>query len=541
MLDRTLPDHPSLPQYRKQAKELHAEAALGTPAALARIRRGHPSLRDAEDAQIRRITLADAQFVLAREHDFPSWAKFASHIETLRIIRAVEELNDPLNVFLEEASVPVHGWHAAGTLEHAELILSRYGGSMGSNIYRAAVLGDVQGVRDELARDPSSAASKGGPHGWDALTYLCFSRYLRLDPARSDAFVDAARALLEAGAPANTGWTSSFGDPPHPEYESAIYGAAGLAQNPGVTRLLLEFGADPNDGETSYHVSETYDNTTVKVILDSGRFNAKSLATLAVRKSDWHDEDGLRLALEHGADPNYMTMWKHTPLQHGIRRDNSLAMIEMYLDRGADPFIRNKEFGFNAFQMCAYCGRGDILRAMEARGKVFAFEGVDTLIALCALGELSAAKELAEEEPLFVRQLLTMSGLLLVRYAGFGNLEGIRCLLMLGANPASKYAHVEGYWDINAETTALHNAAWRARHDVVQELLSAGAPVNALDAAERTPLMLAVKACIDSYWKQRRRPDSVAALLAAGATTDGIELPTGYDAIDELLRASGTQ
>src|SRR5438093_2246434 len=36
------------------------------------------------------------------------------------------------------------------------------------------------------ARDPGSAAAKGGPRGWDALTHLCFSRYLKLDRARSD-------------------------------------------------------------------------------------------------------------------------------------------------------------------------------------------------------------------------------------------------------------------------------------------------------------------------------------------------------------------
>jgi len=35
----------------------------------------------------------------------------------------------------------------------------------------------------------------------------------------------------------------------------------------------------------------------------------------------------------------------------------------------------------------------------------------------------------------------------------------------------------------------------------------------------------------------RSRPDSVAALLAAGAATDGIELPAGCDAIDDLLCA----
>jgi len=33
----------------------------------------------------------------------------------------------------------------------------------------------------------------------------------------------------------------------------------------------------------------------------------------------------------------------------------------------------------------------------------------------------------------------------------------------------------------------------------------------------------------------RRQPDSVLALLAAGATRDGIDLPTGFDAIDRLL------
>jgi hypothetical protein len=46
---------------------------------------------------------------------------------------------------------------------------------------------------------------KGGPFGWDALTYLCFSRDLRLDVLRSDAFVRTARVLLDAGTNANTG------------------------------------------------------------------------------------------------------------------------------------------------------------------------------------------------------------------------------------------------------------------------------------------------------------------------------------------------
>jgi hypothetical protein len=57
-----------------------------------------------------------------------------------------------------------------------------------------------------------------------------------------------------------------------------------------------------------------------------------------------------------------------------------------------------------------------------------------------------------------------------------------------------------------------------------------------VDARNRTALQLAIRACTHSSWKHRRQPDTVAALLSAGATTDGIPLPTGYEAIDDLLR-----
>ena len=149
--------------------------------------------------------------------------------------------------------------HASGTLDRAEAILAAYPEVARGNIHTAAILGDDVGVRQFLARDARSATAKGGPHGWDALTHLCFSRYLRLDNTRSDGFVRAAKALLDAGANANTGWLEK-NHQPEPEWESAIYGAAGIAHHAELTRLLLERGADPNDGETPYHAPETYDN-----------------------------------------------------------------------------------------------------------------------------------------------------------------------------------------------------------------------------------------------------------------------------------------
>ena len=55
------------------------------------------------------------------------------------------------------------------------------------------------------------------------------------------------------------------------------------------------------------------------------------------------------------------------------------------------------------------------------------------------------------------------------------------------------------------------------------------------DAKGRTALMLAVKACVDSYWKNRRTPEPVEALFKAGASVEGIEVPCGYEEVDELL------
>ena len=544
-----LPAHPSLEQYKKQAKELLRAVNARNLDALDAIRRWHPRYRKLADDQIPALTLSDAQLVLARSHAFPSWPKFAEHLETLSTLRALEnpaadaKIRDPESLFLSFASVERHGWHGSGNLTQANLILARFPRVATASICSAALLADEPTVRAFLASDPALATAPGGTHHWDALTYLCFSRYLRLDKSRSGAFVSTARALLDAGASANTGWFETLDeDPPRQVLESAIYAAAGLAQHPGLTRLLLEHGADPNDEETCYHAPETYDNAVVKILIDSGRCNERSLAWLAARKADWHDEKGLLLALDGGANPNYMTQWSHTPFQHSIRRDNGLVMIEMFLDHGADPYLRNTHNQRNAFQMAAYHGRGDILRTLEARGFVPDYDGptpaLDGLVAACARADRAQVDALLAQNPALQPQLLQIGGSLLARFAGAANLEGLRLLLDLGIPADALWPEGDPYFDNTRNSTALHVAAWRAWHDVVRELVARGANVNATDLRGRTPLQLAVKACIDSYWKRRRKPDSVAALLQAGATKEGIKLPTGYDAIDTLLISS---
>jgi ankyrin repeat protein len=541
-----LPAHPSLEQYKKQAKELVRAVAARNLDALDTLRRWHPRFRKAADDQIPAIALADAQLVLARSHSFPSWPKFAAHLETLSTLRALEDpstpasVRDPEALFLEFASVERHGWHGSGSLQQAELIRSRYPRVATASIYSAAVLADEPTLRAFLARDPALATAKGGPHSWDPLTWLCFSRYLRLDPSRSGAFTACGRLLLDAGADPNTGWMETLDeDPPRDFLESVLYAAAGLARHPGLTQLLLERGADPNDEETCYHAPETYDNTVVKILIDSGRCNERSLAWLAARKADWHDEKGLLLALDGGANPNYMTQWSHTPFQHSIRRDNGLIMIRMFLDHGADPYLRNRDNNRNAFQMSAYHGRGDILAELEHRSFTPNYDGstpaLDSLVAACALADLARARALTAAAPDLQSKLLQIGGTLLALFAGVGNLDGVRALLDLGIPVDALWPDGDPYFGMPRNATALHNAAWRANHDVVRELIARGADVHLTDSRGQTPLQLAVRACTNSYWMRRRQPDSVAALLQAGATNQGLKLPTGYEAIDALL------
>jgi ankyrin repeat protein len=70
-------------------------------------------------------------------------------------------------------------------------------------------------------------------------------------------------------------------------------------------------------------------------------------------------------------------------------------------------------------------------------------------------------------------------------------------------------------------------------------LIDRKANVNLTDAKDRTPLMLAVKATVDSYWTHRRTPDAVQVLLAAGASILGVKYPSGYAEVDVLLREYG--
>jgi hypothetical protein len=134
----------NIEQYKKQAKDLARDCGQRVPEALRRVLLHHPQFTNL--TLKRRVALTDAQLVIAREHGFDSWPKFAAHITMLNLERSVAVVDDPVGAFIRAACVPRNDSHNSGTLEEAELILARYP-HVGEFGLTERVAGSARGIR----------------------------------------------------------------------------------------------------------------------------------------------------------------------------------------------------------------------------------------------------------------------------------------------------------------------------------------------------------------------------------------------------------
>jgi hypothetical protein len=219
-----------------------------------------------------------------------------------------------------------------------------------------------------------------------------------------------------------------------------------------------------------------------------------------------------------------------------------LEIIDLLLDRGADPYVVARDLrhggefrvGRSSTAIAARRGRADVLASMARRDVPLKLDAVDVLIADCARSDASAAHAIAAREQSLTRELIEQGGELLAEFAGNDNHAGVALLVELGVPVDARYFG-DGYFGEAPDSTALHVAAWRMSNETLDVLIRTGADVDAENSKGETPLMLAAKACVASYWTARRSPRAVKALLAAGASKEGVPIPSGYAAIDEYL------
>ncbi|HVZ28995.1 MAG TPA: ankyrin repeat domain-containing protein, partial [Asticcacaulis sp.] len=227
--------------YKKQAKALLKAARAGDPAANARLKR----YGDHEEP-----ALHTAQRAIAREQGFLSWPKFQAFIIESRL-----DIQGLVARFVDAAT---------SDIARARDILADHPDVATAGVYPALVLGNWQRVAETIEEDPDWVTEKSGPENVEPLVYVCFSRFAHGRSERAPQLALTARLLLSRGADPDTALESEDGR------LSCLYAASGLLNNSELTQLLLEAGADPNDGESLYHATEHRDLTCLKLLLEHG-------------------------------------------------------------------------------------------------------------------------------------------------------------------------------------------------------------------------------------------------------------------------------
>jgi len=237
-------------------------------------------------------------------------------------------------------------------------------------------------ARPEIADDPWAAlalgrawpgdpSTPGGPRGWAPLLYVCHSCF----PS-----VALAQELLSRGADPNATFENEYGE------MSALYGAAGVAHDPELTRVLLEAGADPDDGESLYHSTESRDVACLALLLEHGATTSDTNA-LAHALDDERPEH-VRLLLDAGADPT-----EHAHLAHAVRRGRGPELVRLLVDHGADldrpggETWRGNVPLRTPYQHARLRARDDVAQVLEELGASTDVDTADAAVESLARGE----------------------------------------------------------------------------------------------------------------------------------------------------------
>lgn len=488
-----LPARPDMGHLKKQAKDLLALYRSGDPAAFQRLRAALPAAAGQDDATLaaRGLRLHDAQSCIAREYGFASFAELQGFVQARRA-----QLDDPAQalrhwlglVYAGDITGSVNGARPAVALRLLQAddrhpALTRLGDT---DPWLACAVGDEAALRRATAQDPGWVHRAGGPLQLLPLVAVTHSALVRL-PEYRDRLLACARFLMdEAGASPDQSvgnrWPpASLAAPNEGERLSALYGAAGRNHNAVLTRLLLDAGANPDDGESLYHALDNPECT--HLLLQAG---ARVTGTNAMyRVLDLDDLGTLQLLLAHGGDANEpptsspSSDWG-SPLLWAVRRRRSPAHIAALLAAGAKPDARTQD-GTPAHIAALRFGLTEVAQqlqdamARQGGGTAPALLPADeAFIAACARGDEAAASDIEAAHPGIIGTLSPTQLRLLPELAAQSGCEdAVRTMVTLGWPIETR----GGDWDGSALNQAVfrgdaalarflidHGADWRAMH-----------------------------------------------------------------------------
>lgn len=421
-----------LEQLRKQAKDLLKEHRAGTPRALDRVAATHPGPHA-------RLTLADTQLVIAREHGFPSWPRLRAYLD--RITRHGTGLRHPF-----EDDIAYYADRADGLLASAidgtAPAVARFGATAPTKRAAREIVARDHGfagwaaLRDHVRELPTSgepfyrAFRAIRAHDLDRLDHLLdrFPELVTATGTNGNDLLGLAAAtrderlvalLIGRGAPVNRGNVHGW---------TALHQAAYLGL-PHMARVLLDAGARRDlpargDGGTPMIVALFWGHRSVAAQLAGPPRNLRAAAGL----DDLAMIDSLLADGEAGAHRGFYR--PHSGFPAWRRKDDPAEVLD------------------EALSWAARNGSTGAIEALAARG---ADLDVDVY-----------------------------RGTALAWAATTGQAAAIRTLLRLGADPDRRGTF--GGPRHGVGITALHLAAEAGHLPAIESLLAAGADRTARDA-----------------------------------------------------------
>ena len=465
MSARNLPARPNLDQYKKQAKELLKGIRAGDADAHDRLHRVHPRLNSPDRTDVTAVTLADAQFVIAREHGSDSWKKFTERIDAILGERS------PKAVWLRVEQA-VLGGDATG-LE----ALIREHGPMLTQTPNMSWVGDLRrdglgNRRPEHGLDDARAIIAAKQHfdSWDS--FVAFRDALRRRESPVAQFEAAVDAIVDGDAD-----TLKTVLRQHPEIVKA------RSWRTHHSTLLIYVGSNGVEG---------YRQRTPK--------NAVRIA---------------EMLLDAGADVDAVgDMYRGTTTLglvatsvHPVRTGVQEALIDLLLARGAslDRAVAPDYTHGRVVNACLANGRGEGAALVAERGAPLDLEAAG------GVGRLDVVETFFDDEGHLTSGATPDDMKSAFKWAcGYGHIDVVRFLIDRGIDVGERHRG----------ETPLHIAAGGGHAEIAALLLAHGAPVNAEDEVWKgTPLGWALFSWAnDADASQRDRYyEVVDRLIAAGA------------------------